>query len=414
MKKLLKEIGIRLLSIALVSLFLIAVSTIGSYLTGSTNNHNQSTLTPNYSQSYTFEQSTLTPTKPIVTPTPKPTPVLRDRLNPKQIEHVYFFYADTPADKEALKVAKLLSKYVNVTFCKVIANGSVVDLPLRKEYMQCAKALNEKFLTEIWDVPPFSTPSLIVEMKVKNDTEFLNKYDSDNFVNLGCSYKNEVPHGYLYYWGTNESYTVPMSIDWFYAQITGKFLKPPAYAKRKYHSYDKEGENITALVLGPNYIPEPIKPLNPNDVKLVILAELRGIDDDYFVPIMDNYTKKIKELIPHAKFVRLIYWWADNGSITSDPPGYEYYWNKYVIPYAKFYDPNDKSWKLDLDCIILIMKDGSHKTYSGVLSYEDYFRLIRSTGYSVNPHCVYPPIEKLFLDIQAYYDQIKANSTNRD
>jgi len=403
MKKLLKEIGIRLLSIALVSLFLIAVSTIGSYLTGSTNNHNQSTLTPNYSQSYTFEQSTLTPTKPIVTPTPKPTPVLRDRLNPKQIEHVYFFYADTPADKEALKVAKLLSKYVNVTFCKVIANGSVVDLPLRKEYIQCAKALNEKFLTEIWDVPPFSTPSLIVDMKVKNDTEFLNKYDSDNFVNLGCSYKNEVPRGYLYYWGTNERYTVPISIDWFYAQITGKFLKPPAYAKRKYHSYDKEGENITALVLGSNYIPKPIKPLNPNDVKLIIFADMYGVNDDVKKPVIDKILKKLRQYIPNAKLIKLTYWWYPNGSITSDPPGYKDYYYKYVIPYAKYYDPHYGKWFLDFPCVILILKDRSHRTYGDTMSYKDYCDVIRDTGYSGCPYCIYPPIDRLFLDIQAYY-----------
>ncbi len=199
-----------------------------------------------------------------------------------------------------------------------------------------------------------------------------------------------------------------MSIDWLYAQITGKFPKPPAYANRTYHVYNEESENITALVLGPNYIPEPITPLNPNNVKMIIYADSRGINDEFFIPLMDNYTKKIREIIPNAKFIKIVDWSAyyHRKYIITDPPGYENYWDKYVIPCTKFYDYRSNKWLLDFPSIILIMKNGSYKTYSGLDSYKDYFEVVRSTGYRDNL-IAHPPIDKLFLDIKAYYEKKK-------
>jgi len=427
-KKALKEIGLRLLSIGLVTVFLIAVSIVGSHFTKKEN--------VGIEEKHTIE------TIPPPTPTPTPDnsyhviyydvenaqtyepkkPELRDRLDPKQIDHVYFFYADTPADREALEIVKKLTKYVNITFCKVIANGSTVDLPLRKEYMKCARALHLKF-NDGDDPQWFATPSLVVLVKNFDSEEYENKYILewskeyvghpnyvyDGEINKWGNYKNV---SILYYWGVNDSYTTPDSIEWFYAQITGEFLKPPAYGNRTYHVYYKESENVTALVLGPNYIPEPITPLNPNDVKLIIYADSRGINDEYAIPVMDNYTKRIRELIPHAKFVSIIDWsvYYHHKKLISNPPGYEDYWDKYVVPYAKFYDPRLKDWFIDTPCIILIMKDGSHKTYAGVDTYEGYVKCIMTMGHEDDPYDTYPPIEKLFLDVRAYYEE-KGNTT---
>ena len=67
-------------------------------------------------------------------------------------------------------------------------------------------------------------------------------------------------------------------------------------------------------------------------------------------------------------------------------------------------------WFLDVPCIILIMNDGSHKTYSGVDTYEGYVKCVMTMGYEDDPDDIYPPIEKLFWDIQAYYEE-KGNTT---
>ena len=428
MRKMLKEIGLRLLSIGLVTVFLIAVSIVGSHFT-KTKKENVG-----IEEKHTIE--TIPPPTPTPTPdnsyhviyydvenaqTYEPKPELRDRLNPKQIDHVYFFYADTPADREALEIVKKLTKYVNITFCKVIANGSTVDLPLRKEYMECARVLDAKYLLSSYDVPRFATPSIVVTSKNFDFDLYSKKYffetsgiyiGKPNYLCLGYTGNNNIDSYILYYYGINKSYTIPKSIEWFYAQITGEFLKPPAYGNRTYHVYYKESENITALVLGPNYIPEPITPLNPNNIKMIIYADSRGINDEYAIPVMDNYTKRIRELIPHAKFISIVDWsvYYHHKKLISNPPGYEDYWDKYVVPYAKFYDPRLKDWFIDTPCIILIMKDGSHKTYSGVDTYEGYVKCIMTMGHEDDPYDTYPPIEKLFLDVRAYYEE-KGNTT---
>ncbi len=149
----------------------------------------------------TIPHFTVTPctTTKIITnfPTQTLTPKLRDRLYPNQTIHVYFFYANTPADKEALKIARNLTKYVNVTFCKIIARGNEVDLPLRKEYMDCAKILDDKFSVETPAYPRFATPSMIVTVKNFDCKSYRDKYLNP----FSGKYVGKPNYLYVYYTG---------------------------------------------------------------------------------------------------------------------------------------------------------------------------------------------------------------------
>ena len=348
---------------------------------------------PLKAEKYEPPPTTPTPT-PTSTPTPTPTPTVIPlpppiKIDPNTVDFVLFYYAEnvTPADEYAFKLVKEISKYVNnVTYCEF--NTSIHSIlnttPSGREEFCFNEILHYRINIhhKIGD-PLICTPSLLIH------------------------YKNG---RYEYYHGISREYLVPNSINWFYAKITGNTTLP-SVAKAPLEELAFYALTDPAYCIppppDPNHIPKPIEPLNPNDIEMIIFAT------NYMGPAFDemdakalNLTKQALEYAPHAKFVKLTdYSWFDQG-VKSDPPGYENYWNKYVIPYAK-YKGTDGYWYLAMPSVIVVLKNGSVRTYSDVWSYKDYCELVENMGYDSAPYLIYPPIEKLILDIQAYLNQTK-------
>jgi hypothetical protein len=313
-----------------------------------------------------------------VTVIPIPPPV---RIDPNTIDYMLFYYTEnmTPADRYAFKLVKEMSKYVtNVTYCEFNTTYHTI------------------FKTTPDPTPPGEpvayTPAVIVHFKNGK---------------------------FALYHGISTEYLVPDSINWLYAKITGNVTLPPAQAPlEEYHFHELNDPMLfVPPPPDPNHIPKPITPLNPNDIKMIIFAEYTiGPASDEVNNKAFQLTKEALKYAPHAKLIKLTdYSWFDKG-VKSDPPGYEHYWEKYVIPYTK-YQVNEGDWYLALPALIIFLKDGSVKVYVGANTnkddsdfqkkcqeeYEDWCKLVKIYG-KKDHLTAYPPTEKLFLDIWAYLD----------
>ena len=346
--------------------------------------------------------------KPTPTPTPKPAkPPTKIDLN--EIEHVYVYYTEnvTKEDEHTLKLFKeVKEKYFhNVTFCEYnFTYHTIMNSTPPPKYVQYVTendprvTCTNEYAHAIWNTSINVLPFPAVVIKFKDGR-------------------------YAFYHGVNYEYLVPNSTDWCYAQITGKIDRKPVYSNLKEYYVDEFDNPYFVLPPppDPDHVPDPIKPLNPKNITMIILATC------YIGPAFEKtdqemlkYLNMIVKYAPQAKIIKLTnYMWFNGSGIVSDPPGYESYWDKYVVPYAKFQDYEGK-WRINSPTLIVFTKDGSVRVYQGadvniedsdfhkkcLKVYYDWCNITKLQG-KRESLLYFPPTEKLFLDIWSYLNNTK-------